>query len=147
VLAFLAVLPLAAAASDPPVATDAWIPAAPPGAAVHAGYLTLRNPGGRPVVLVAVTSDAHQRAAVHETLAAGTTMTMRQVDEVRIAPGAVRRFAPGGLHLMLFEPTRALAAGDSVMLTLCFGDGTTITVRVPVRDGRSAPVDHEHHHG
>jgi len=63
----------------------------------------------------------------------GEAMTMRPVDAIPIPARGEQALRPGGYHLMLMEPTRALAVGDVVTLTLRFRSGRTVTVEVPVR--------------
>jgi copper(I)-binding protein len=63
----------------------------------------------------------------------GEAMTMRPVDAIPIPARGEQVLRPGGYHLMLMEPTRALAVGDVVTLTLRFRSGRSLTVEVPVR--------------
>jgi len=135
---------LGAAAPPLPLASEAWIPAAPPGARMHAGYLLVRNPAPVAQRLVAVGSDAHARVELHETVVRDGAMTMEQRRSLALPARGELRFAPGGLHLMLLEPTRELAPGARVVLRLRFADGRTLSVTAEVRDARTTAP---HHHG
>ena len=103
---------------------DGWIREAPPSAPVRAGYVELRHAGGDAVTLVAARSPAFGAIEIH-TMAAGDdgVMRMRRQRELVIHGGASVSLQPGGLHLMLFRPQRAIAVGDSVDVTLVAEDG------------------------
>ena len=58
------------------------------------------------------------------------------VKRLALKPDEEVRFAPGGLHLMLLKPKRALRAGDRVRITLHFSGGLAHELTLPVkRDG------------
>lgn len=112
---------------------DAWIRAAPPGAMMLAGYMALGNTGDAPVVLVAADSDAFGDVSMHRTVEEGGVARMRPLERVTVAPGQRVTFAPGGMHLMLMQPKRALHPGDKVAIRLRQADGTATPVEFPVR--------------
>lgn len=60
-------------------------------------------------------------------------MTMRPVEVIPIPARGEQVLQPGGYHLMLMEPTRPLAVGDRIELTLRFRSGRSVTIEVPVR--------------
>ena len=124
-----------AAAAVPPVEVrDAWIrwlPAGLPGA----GYMTLTNEGSRVWVLKDAVSAAYGSVSVHRTRERGGMSTMEPVDSVVLKPHQTVRFAVGGLHLMLMQPSRPLHPGDNVVVTLRFADGSMLDVIFPVRAG------------
>lgn len=122
-LAFLSAPGFAAAAGSLSV-TDAWIRAAPPGAQVMAGYATLANVGDEPLTVLAVQSADFRQGALHETVEEGGMAKMRELHRLAIEPGARASLAPGGKHLMLMQPRRAIAAGDRVEVVFLLGDGT-----------------------
>lgn len=117
--------------------SGAWIRLPPPGAGAAAAYLVLRNPGGTPEVLTGAESPAFGRVMMHRSVLQDGVARMRHVDELEIGPGRAVRFEPGGLHLMLMAPRRALRAGEAVELVLLFRGGARLPVRFPVR--RQAP--------
>lgn len=132
--------------ATPPVARDAWVRAAPPGAKVQAGYLTLANPGSAPLVLVGATSDAFGRVEVHDMTMEDGVMRMRRLDRLELAPGADLALAPGGRHLMLFEPARRLVPGDEVEITLEFAPpAAPLAVIFEVHAAGSRPADDDEH--
>lgn len=124
-----------AAAAGPPVQVrDAWIrwlPAGLPGA----GYMTLTNDGSRVCVLKDAVSAAYGSVSLHRTRERGGMSTMEPVESIVLQPHETVRFAVGGLHLMLMQPSRPLHPGDQVVVTLRFADGSTLDVIFPVRAG------------
>ncbi len=106
--------------------TDAWIRAAPPGAAMLAGYATLNNAGDAPLEVLTVQSDAFRMASLHETVDDGGVSRMRELHGLALAPGESVRLKPGGMHLMLMQPRRDVHAGDKVEMTFLLGDGARV---------------------
>jgi periplasmic copper chaperone A len=122
----------AGAAAPALSAQDAWIRTTP-GSDVAAAYLTLRNTGAAPVVVVGVSSPRAAEAMIHETTLANGQYTMRAHPQLRIAPGETVQLAPGGLHIMLHGLGRPLIPGEEVPLLLRLEDGGTVSVSARVR--------------
>ena len=127
-LAAVAVLPLTAAAQT--TITDAWVrgtvaPQTATGmfARIHSAQ------GGR---LVAASSPLAGTVEIHEMAMDGNVMRMRALPQgVALPAGSTVALKPGGLHLMLIDLKRPLAAGDTVPMTLT----------VEGRDGRRERFD------
>ena len=115
---------------------DPWIREAPPNARALAGYMRLVNGGTEPVALLYANSSVFERVELHVTRHDGDRMRMEQVDHIALPPRESVQLVPGGLHLMLIGPQRALVAGDRVRIELSFSDGTARDVVFPVRDAR-----------
>ena len=118
----------------------AWVRAAPPGAAMLAGYMTLRNSGKTPVRFEWTQSDAFGMVELHRSAMVNGMETMRPAGVQAIPAGGALRFEPGGLHLMLMDPRRALKVGDVVRFRLHFADGSFVDVAAPV--AAQAPASH-----
>jgi len=58
---------------------------------------------------------------------------MEHAQKIELLPNASLLFAPGGYHLMLLNPKRALHAGDRVDINLEFLGGLVIPVAYEVR--------------
>ncbi len=125
------------------VVRDAWVREAPPGAPVLAAYFTLENQGSKADRLVAVLSPDFAKTEIHATEIRAGVARMIALDALSVPPHAIVRLAPGGQHLMLHHPRRALAAGASIKLELRFDSGARLTVVAPVRRAESGAV---HHH-
>lgn len=112
---------------------DAWVREAPPGMAMMAGYMALRNNTSRPQVLVAASSADFESVTIHRTIAKDGMAGMVDASQVELKPSASLIFAPGGYHLMLMNPKRTLRAGDPVVINLQFRDGPDLPVAFQVR--------------
>lgn len=134
---------LLAAADSSVVVRDAWMREAPPGAQVLAAYLTLENPGSKEDKLVAIHSPDFARVDIHATEIRAGVARMITLATLPIPPRTAVKLDPGGYHLMLHNPRRALTAGMSIKLELRFGSGASVTVVAPVLRAESEAV---HHH-
>lgn len=114
--------------------SDAWVRAAPPTAQVMAGYLTLANRGDQVLRIDGVSAQGFERAELHQMTHVDGVMRMRRLDGIDIAPGERVELAPGGRHLMLFDPIRTVAAGEEIEIELRCG-AATHPLRLPVREG------------
>jgi copper(I)-binding protein len=115
----------------------AWIRSAPPGAMMLAGYASLRNDGDAPVVVNGADSVDFGSVSLHESVEEGGVARMRALGRVEIKPGASVLFAPGGKHLMLMQPKRALKAGDGVKIHISTQAGPGAVAEFVVRDNAS----------
>ena len=139
----LLITSLLAVADSTIVVRDAWVREAPPGTPVLAAYFTLENPGSKADKLVAVRAVDFEKIEIHATEIRAGVARMIALDALPIPPHALIKLAPGGYHIMLHHPRRALAAGMSVKLELRFESGTRLTVVAPVRRAESGTA---HHH-
>lgn len=113
---------------------NAWVRIVP-GAPVSAGYFELSAGGDAAITLEAVTSPQFGRVHMHRSTVDDNGMaSMTPVAAVTVKPGETVAFAPGGYHLMMFEPVAGLAAGDSVTLELhCRGFDTPRAITAEAR--------------
>jgi periplasmic copper chaperone A len=113
---------------------DAWTNATPPGAAVGAGYMTIRNSGASPARLNGAASGAAERVEVHSMSMENGVMSMRPVEGgLEIPASGSVELKPGGLHLMLIGLKQPLTEGTTVPLTLVFESGARVDVALAVR--------------
>ena len=110
----------------------AWVRTAPPGSMMLAGYMAIHNDGKSPLRFVSAQSDAFGMVELHRSLIVNGMSTMRAAGEQTIPAGGTLQIQPGGLHLMLMHPSRALKIGDSVRFQLHFADGSSMDVVAPV---------------
>jgi hypothetical protein len=134
-LCLILALPLAFAADkEASVAIhDAWIREAPPGMSMMAGYMELRNKTPRSQVLVGASSSGFESVMLHRSIVKDGMVGMRHASEIELPPNATLSFAPGGYHLMLMRPKRALRVGDSVVIELEFRGGLVLPIAFEVR--------------
>lgn len=130
---------------------DAWVKEAPPKAKVMAGYLVIDNHNSKARTLIGAISRSFGKVEVHRTDVKDGMARMVPQPRLDIAPHGQVRLEPGGYHLMLLNPQKALKAGDSVIITLEFADGDTATVDAPVKKvagghGHNGHGMNDHHH-
>ena len=141
-----AILAALAACQQPPssdsaateAATEAAGPDARPGIAASDGRMVLPVVAGRPAaVYFSVRNDGAKTATlagVHVAGAGTAEMhkteggTMSAVGSVDLGPGATVEFAPGGYHVMAFDLSDTLKAGETTELTLTFSDGDKLSM-------------------
>ena len=121
----------AKAASERVTVSKARVRAAPPGAPATAAFMTLTATGPG-AALVSAASDAATTVELHTHTEVDGAMQMRPVERIEVPADGAVTLEPGGLHVMLIGPTRALAEGDTVALTLTFDDGSTQDLSAPV---------------
>jgi copper(I)-binding protein len=110
-----------------------WARATPKGAAVGAGYLTIRNNGDTPDKLTGGTAD-FAGVEVHEMSMAGGVMKMREVEGgLEIPAHGTVTLAPSGYHLMFTGLKQPLRKGEVAKATLSFAHAGSVAVEFPVR--------------
>lgn len=62
-------------------------------------------------------------ATVHDMMEYNFEMTMAEAGPIALTSGAERKFEPGGLHVMAFEPSEDLVAGGTAEVTLKISGG------------------------
>ncbi|MBL8296865.1 MAG: copper chaperone PCu(A)C [Rhodanobacteraceae bacterium] len=140
----VSVLSGAAHAEGRLVIENAWIRAAPPAAPMRAGYATLRNVGDAPLLVRGARSDAFGDITLHATQMDDGIARMRELEEIKLAPGEQAVLEPGGKHLMLMRPLRELNLAETATIVFEIGGGTsTATADFIVREAAEAdPTDH-----
>ncbi len=112
-----------------------------------AAYAEISNAGETPDRLIDASSPAFGAIELHTTLKDGDVMRMEQVEAIEVPAGGAVSLAPGGLHVMLFDPAEALAEGASFPLELTFELAGRVEVTVTVEARASGGHDHGHSHG
>jgi copper(I)-binding protein len=126
----LLVLLTTSAAATPVTVSDAWFRALP-GGLPGAGYFTLHNGTGHALTLTGAKTAACGDAMLHQSTHMGGMAGMSAAAAIDIPAGGTLRFAPGGYHIMCMSP--ALKIGTTAIVTLHFGDGSSVTARFAVR--------------
>lgn len=98
-----------------------------------AGFGTIENTCDAPVTIVSASSPAFADVSLHESRIENGISRMRALPEVIIPAKGRAVFEPGGKHLMLMDPTRALQAGDELEMTFKLKDGREISATFEVR--------------
>lgn len=103
-----------------------------PGRSMTAGYFSLSNKTDKAVELTGASSPLFGAIELHQHSHKDGMMKMEQVESVSVAAGETVTFAPGGLHLMLFDLKSGLTVGQTIALTLQFKDGTAMELQALV---------------
>jgi|TARA_B110000046_G_scaffold186044_1_gene231787 hypothetical protein len=127
--------------------TNAHIRAMPPGQSKTAGFLAVTNNGTKICQLTSAKSTFSDRLEFHEHQHDQGMMKMRPVARVVVPPGETVVFAPGGLHLMLFNLTEAPQAGDITQIQLFTDQCGSVSFDAKVRSlvKKSMSMDGMHH--
>lgn len=124
--------PSTAVMSGPFEVRDAWARAADSGATGGA-YVTLANMDTLDVTITGWSADAAESTELHETMVHDGMAHMTPHTQREIPRDSVLVMQPGGMHIMLMRLTRALRAGDTILITASLADGRAIDTRVAVR--------------
>ena len=114
-----------------------WVREAPPGSTALAGFMAVTG-GSRDVEIRSASSADFARVEIHEMTMEGDVMKMRPLESLTVPAGAQLTLAPGGEHLMLFDPKRPLVAGDRITITFELSRGKPLEVEFIV--GAAAPA-------
>jgi len=137
----LAILCMPALAQDGIEVRDAWVRAAPPGAMSLAGYLSIDNGTDGDVRLTDVSSADFGMIMLHTTVIEDGVARMLHLDGLDVPARGTVRLAPGGTHMMLMHPKRALREGDTVDFRFGFSDGRVKEVTAGVSRDEPAGAD------
>ena len=114
------------------------------------GFFTVSNSGKSADRLLSATSPAAGRIEIHRSSLRDGVMQMRALSEGVVVPVAgTVQFAPGGLHLMLFDLAAPLKAGQRLPVTLQFERAGAVSalLEVKAREADADPHGEHAHHG
>lgn len=111
-----------------------WSRATPEGAAVAAGYLTVKNHGSTPDRLVSATGEIAGMTQVHEMAVDDKgVMTMKELaGGLEIPAGGEVTLKPGSNHIMFMKLKQPAKEGQSFKGTLTFEKAGTVDVEYAV---------------
>lgn len=113
---------------------NAWTRAVPAVAPVAGGFLTVVNDGDGADRLLRIETDIAQRVEIHQMRNDGGVMRMRALPDGVVVPAHGRvELKPGGYHLMLIQPKRALVEGGRFEATLVFQRAGRVKATFDVR--------------
>lgn len=98
-----------------------------------AAYMTVRNTGSEPVVLIGLETPLAMMPSIHQTKTSESGVSsMSPAGDIVIPPGEAVALEPGGLHAMLMRLQEPMVKGENFSLTLTFADGGSVDVDVPI---------------
>ncbi|MBT8118265.1 MAG: copper chaperone PCu(A)C [Gammaproteobacteria bacterium] len=112
---------------------DAWIAEAPPVSKVMVAYMTIKNTGTSALEITRAESENYSSIEFHETIHEDGMARMVRHGSLKIPANSKLELKRGGPHLMLFNPVKALRAGDMVEIILTTKDNITKTITVIVK--------------
>lgn len=101
------------------------------GALTTAGYLSITSPIDD--ALIGARIDSAGPVEIHTMRMEDGIMHMRRVDKITLPAHKAVALAPGGDHLMIFEPGTGLTESSSVPVTLIFEKAGKVTIDMPVQ--------------
>lgn len=121
-LALAVASPLSAA--EPAIKVeDPWVRVTFGQSKVTAGYMGLIDQSGKGNTLVGIEMADGMKAEIHETVADGDMMKMRQVKAFSIPAGGRADLTPAAGHIMIVGLQGPLRVGDTLPMLLKFADG------------------------
>jgi len=113
--------------------TDPWVREAPPQSSVSAAYMIIENSGTTDDKLIEIKSALFKKAEIHKTTVdENGTAKMQMVENIELKPGEKVEFKPGGLHIMLIQPTEKFGTEKFVELVLVFENSGNKVVKAEV---------------
>lgn len=141
--AVAALIPAAALAHDGLTIRDAYARSANP--QTGAVFMAVENHRKVDCTLTGASSDVAKMTELHTHAEESGVMQMRKVEGgIAIPAGGDHALARGGDHVMLMGLTAPLAQGDTVALTLDFGDCGTYPVEANVDNDRTSEASEGH---
>ena len=117
--------PAPSAAASTLTIKDPWVKAGPAGE-MTAAFGTLVNNTDADITITAAESPASPLELHEMTMKDGTMVMQPKEGGVVIKAKGNHELAPGGDHLMLMKPAKAIEPGDELSFTLKLADGKTV---------------------
>jgi periplasmic copper chaperone A len=121
---------------------NAWIAEAPPVSTVNAAYMKIINSTPGEINIASMDCENYGRAEFHRTEHADGMARMHHLDELNIKAGSALVLEPGGYHVMLINPVRALHIGEVTRCTLTLNDGRHFAIELDVKTSPEARTPH-----
>ena len=110
-----------------------WLREPPPVSKVAAAYATIHNRSNHDHYIKSVSSPAFGSIEMHKVITVNGAKRMVELTKAKIPAKGKFTMQRGGFHIMLFNPTRAIRAGDKIPLSFTLGNGKKFTVIFPVK--------------
>ena len=117
--------------------TNSWIPEAPPGARVMAGFMEIHNTTTHPIEVTKVESPAFDSVEMHLSKEVDGIAKMLQQKVLSIPAKDKLILQSGSFHLMLMKPKQKLVNGNTVKLVFTLSNGETLSLTTPVKKNKN----------
>ena len=77
-----------------------------------AGYMTINNESNKDIEIYKIRSDDFEKIEIHQTKIINNQTSMQKISRLVVKAKSKIELKPGGIHLMLFKPTKVLAHDD-----------------------------------
>lgn len=114
------------AASTPIEIIEPWLRKMPPGISNTAGFMTIKNHTGKPLILEDVSLDWARMGMIHESKVVDGMATMEHQEQLVIEDSL--EFKPGGLHIMIMGIKQPLVDGQDYNIFLHFAEREPLAV-------------------
>ena len=115
---------------------NAWIAEAPPVSKVMVAYLTIINETSKETKIIHAESELYSSIEFHETKHDHGIAKMIRHQSLNIPANDKLVLKRGGMHLMLFNPTKILKADDEIKIVFTLSDGSTQSINIPVNKAK-----------
>lgn len=112
---------------------DPQVRLVPPSAENSAIFMVIRNQGAKDVKLISAESPSAKAVELHTVIEEGGMKKMRPVLNIPIKAQGETVLKPGDYHVMLIGLNQPLKEGSEVPFTLKFDDGSSQSLKAPVR--------------
>lgn len=96
-------------------------------------YFDLKNEGTRAVAVRRADVADAKSASMHDMMEYNREMTMAEMGPLTVPAGGTVKFEPGGKHVMAFELSPEVKAGETTEMTLTVAGGDKVSFDVPVQ--------------
>lgn len=127
--------------ADQILVQNPYVREVPPMAMATGSFMMLKNNSNQAIDLVKAASTVADKVELHTHTHENGMMKMREVSHIRIPAKGETALKPGGYHVMLIGPKRALKQGEKVTIKLIFKDGSEKAISAPVK----SVMRHRHH--
>ena len=119
---------------------QAWIPEAPPGARVMAGYMEVHNASSQNIDIVAISSPAFNSVEMHLSKEVNGTAKMLPQKKLSIPAKGSLILKSGSYHLMLIKPKKRLIEGDKAQLNFTLSNDEKFSLNVAIKKNTASSM-------
>jgi len=121
--------------SDDIVVEMPWVGAPPPGALALGAFAVLKNPTDEAIVIQQAKASGFDSVQLHESINKNNMHRMVEIKELRVPAKGKVALKHGSYHIMLMGVHHRPKPGDSLPITLVFGDHSHKTIEFKVSKG------------